>query len=84
MLQIINPNSYTIAAAIIFLIALGGVWARGRRSRRAWLGLGALAILLVAINLIFRVGASEIETASQFDQVLAGNQPVVLEIYSNY
>ena len=84
MLQLINPNSYIIAALTIFLPALLIVAVFFRRRKLAWLGLVGLAALLIAINLVLRVGVSEIETTAQFDQILASGKPVVLEIYSNY
>jgi len=84
MLQIINPNSYIIAASIVFIIALGVVLVFWRRRAVAWLGLGTLAAIFIVVNLVLRVGVSEIETTAQFDQILASGRPVVLEIYSNY
>ena len=83
MQQLINQNSYIIAAVFLAFIALIIVM-RFRQSPFAWAGFMALVVVLVAVNLAFRVTVSEIETATQFDQVLASNQPVVLEIYSNY
>lgn len=82
--QIVNQNSYTFVAAFVFLIALIVVVLVFRQVPLAWGALGALAILLIAGDLFLRVGVSEINTAAQFDQVLAARQPVVLEIYSNY
>ena len=83
MQQLLNQNSYIIAAVFLAFIALIIVM-RFRQSPFAWAGFIALVVVLVAVNLAFRVTVSEIETAAQFDQVLASNQPVVLEIYSNY
>ena len=83
MQQLINQNSYIIAAIFLAFVALIIVM-RFRQSPFTWAGFIALVVVLVAVNLAFRVTVSEIETATQFDQVLASNQPVVLEIYSNY
>lgn len=84
MLPIINHNSYIIAALTILALAAALIATRFRQQPAAWIGLVALVLILVAGNLVFRVGPSEIETTAQFDQVLASGKPVVLEIYSNY
>ncbi len=84
MPQLLNQNSYTFAALIIFVAALASVLVRYRRARYSYPALAALALALIAGNFIFRVGVSEIESAAQFDQLLAARQPLVLEIFSNY
>ena len=84
MIQIINPNSYIIAAGLIVLIALAVVVMRFRKTPIAWIALTILTSGLIAGNLVFRVGTSEIQTPAQFDQILANGKPVVLEIYSDY
>ena len=81
--QLFNQNSYIVAA--IFFFALLLVAARRIHSVRIRLALiigGAL--ILIAVNFIFRVGVSEIQSTTQFDEILTDHQPVVLEIYSNY
>ncbi len=83
-LQLINQNSYTFAALTIFSISLVVVLARFRQLPAAWGTLIGLALMLIAGNLVMRVGMSEIETTAQFDQILSTGKPVVLEIYSNY
>lgn len=82
--QWLNQNSYVLVAFILFIIALAVVGGFFRRRPVAWGALGLLAVALVAGNLFLRVGVSDIETAAQFDQLLAAHQPVVLEVYSNY
>ena len=84
MISIINPNSYIIVATFVFVVAFIGVWMCLRRRIAAWIGLGVLVAVLIAVNLLLRVGVSEIETTAQFEQILTSNKPVVLEIYSNY
>ena len=84
MTQLINQHSYIFAALVVLVIALGIAYARFRASPRAWIALIALAGLLVAGNLLFSDGASDIETVAQFDALLATRQPILLEIYSNY
>ena len=82
--QLINQNSYVVAAVFLALITFSIVIAKFRQAPFAWAGFVALLIVLVVVNLALRVSVSEIETTTQFDLVLASNQPVVLEIYSNY
>ncbi len=82
--QLFNQNSYTVGAITLLVVALVLAIARFRDTPAAWLALAALAIALVAGDLLFRVGGPDIEMTAQFDQVLAARQPVVLEIYSNY
>lgn len=82
--QIINQNSYVIMAFATALAAFLFVLFRFRDVPLAWGGLVALIVALIAINLALRVNVSEVETTAQFDQLLKSNQPVVLEIYSNY
>jgi hypothetical protein len=82
--QIINQNSYVVMASVLTLAAFLFVLFRFRTAPLAWGGLVVLMVVLVAINLALRVNVSEIETTAQFDQLLKSNQPVVLEIYSNY
>jgi hypothetical protein len=82
--QFINQNSYVVAAVFLALIAFFIVSVKFRQSPFAWAGFVALLVILIAVNLALRVSVSEIETTAQFDLVLAANQPVVLEIYSNY
>lgn len=82
--QLLNQNSYLLTALAIFLIAAIFVIARFRKRPRAWFALIVLGMVLVAGDLVLRVGASEIESTAQFEQVLSAHQPFVLEIYSNY
>ena len=82
--QFINQNSYWVITSFGALIALVVVLVRFRRSRVGGGALALLVVLIVAGNFLLRVGASEIETAAQFDQIVASNSPVVLEFYSNY
>lgn len=82
--QLVNQNSYLIAAFVVFVIALVIVLARFRDSWRTWVALLALIASLIAGNLILSSGASEIETPAQFDMLIAAHQPVVIEFYSNY
>ncbi len=82
--QFINQNSYWVITSFGALIALVVVLVRFRRSRVGWGALALLVVLIVAGNFLLRVGASEIETTAQFDQIVASNSPVVLEFYSNY
>ncbi|CAG0945013.1 hypothetical protein ANRL1_02062 [Anaerolineae bacterium] len=82
--QLVNQNSYLIAAFVVFVIALVIVLARFRESVRAWLALLALIAILIAGNLSLSSGASEIETTAQFETLVAAHQPIVIEFYSNY
>ena len=82
--QILNQNSYTVAAAFLLAIVQLLVLWRVRPKKIAFVFFLAAILALVAINLTFRVGASEIESTTQFDEILTAHQPLVLEIYSNY
>jgi len=81
--QLVNQNSYVLAALFCFAILLVIAWRIRQKTIRIALILGG-ALVLVALNFLFRVGVSEIQTTTQFDEILAARQPVVLEIYSNY
>jgi len=81
--QLFNQNSYVLAALFFFAIFLVAVWRVRRKTLRLALILGG-ALVLIALNFIFRVGVSEIQSTTQFDEILAAHQPTVLEIYSNY
>lgn len=81
--QLLNQNSYVVAALFFFAIILLVAWRVRQKANRLALILGS-AIVLIALNFVFRVGVSEIQTTTQFDEILATHQPVVLEIYSNY
>lgn len=82
--QLVNQNSYTLAALLLLLFATPILLMRTRRKRVTLAILFALVFLFGAANLIFRVGATDIESVAQFDQLVAARQPVMLEIYSNY
>lgn len=82
--QLLNQNSYLLAALTLFLVASISVIARFRKTPLAWFALIVLGMLLIAGDWVLRVGASEIESTAQFDQILSAHQPLVLEIYSNY
>ena len=81
--QWIFSNSYLVAALAIFLIGIVVVWRiRLARTYKFAIVLGMASVLIVG-DFFFRVGISEITSVQQFDSILAGNQPVLLEIYSN-
>lgn len=82
--QLLNQNSYLLTALAIFLMASIFVIARFRKTPPAWFALIVLGMILVAGDLVLRVGAGEIESTAQFDRILSTHQPLVLEIYSNY
>lgn len=81
--QLLNQNSYVIAALFFFAILLIIVWRIRHKTIRIALVAGG-AFVLILLNFLFRVGVSEIQTTAQFDEILATHQPMVLEIYSNY
>ena len=81
--QLVNQNSYLLFALVLFAILLAVTWRVHPNTIRLALILGG-ALVLIALNFVFRVGVSEIQATSQFDDILALRQPVVLEIYSNY
>jgi flagellar biosynthesis protein FliQ len=81
--QLVNQNSYVVAALFFFTIILIMAWRVRQKTLRLALILGG-ALILIALNFVFRVGVSEIQATTQFDEILAAHQPLVLEIYSNY
>lgn len=81
--QLVNQNSYVVAALFFFAIILVVAWRVRPKTLRLALILGG-ALVLIALNFVFRVGVSEIQATTQFDEILAAHQPLVLEIYSNY
>lgn len=82
--QFVNQNSYTIAAAVVLAISQLLILWRVRRKKIALAFFVAACLALVLVNLLLRVGTSEIGSTQQFDEILAAHQPLVLEIYSNY
>lgn len=82
--QVVNQNSYTLGSLALLSMALVLVAARFRNVPLAWGAFGVLVVVLIAGNLLLRVGAADVDSTAQFDQILAARQPVVLEIYSNY
>lgn len=82
--QLFNQTSYVTFSLFLFFIATLIVLIRFRRTKIAWSGLGLLAVVFIAGDLFLRVGVSDIASTSQFDQILALRQPVVVEFYSNY
>ena len=82
--QLLNQNSYTLAALFVLaLILLIALW-RVREKKIALAVVLVAAAMLAVINWVLRDGAGEIETLTQFDEIRATSQPLVLEIYSNY
>ena len=82
MRPLLNQHSFLWIA----LVALVAVWLIGRRlGRRARLvGLGLVVAGAAAAFVLLRTGDGDLGSVVELDHALAGGQPVVLEVYSDY
>lgn len=81
MRELLNQNSFVIAA----LVLLGTAWFFLRRRLRVLrrVGLPVLVVMLVLAALVLRTG-SDVASGTELDTVLAKGKPVALEFYSNF
>jgi 4-amino-4-deoxy-L-arabinose transferase-like glycosyltransferase len=80
--SLLNQHSFLLLA----LITLVAVWLIGRRlGRRARLvGVVVVVAAAVAAFALLRTGDGALGSVVELDHALAGGQPVVLEVYSDY
>ena len=76
--EIINRNSYGIAAAILAIWA--GSYALRARTPRSLILLAVVAVALILPPVWLRSSRSSID---ELDRVLAAGQPAMLELYSD-
>lgn len=80
--EFFNHNSAWIIGALVYGVAVLFAWDR-RRSWRSLVAIGLVVAVLTAGYVTSRHGPSDVGSIAAVDAVLASEQPVVLEFYSD-
>ena len=80
--QIINRNSYVVAAGLVLIVAAYFVARFG--SLGTWVAWIAVVLALYIGYLRLRPGKGTAMSAEQVEQLVGSGTPVLLHLYSNY
>ena len=82
-MQVLNQTSFLLLAAVVLVAAGVGAWQLGAW-RGSLLAVGGAFVVLLALFLTLRSGATEASSLSEVLALAQGGMPVVVEVYSDF